>query len=124
MTLGNRKREKKLAQGAKAFKVCLGKILEKITKGVVGIFVGKTAVDVVGNAKEGFGTAGVDRSGKSRIAPNATAQRGAKGRVVDVFVLLMIRHRKIPLDNDLLSAYAEEERAVKGCMGGDSILLL
>ena len=106
-------REEKLFQKPKTFQVCLGKLVEKVREGSVTILANETAVDVVGNAEKRLDGTGVNCGGKASVTPHASAQRRTKWRVVDVFVLLMIRHRKIPLDNDLLSAYAEEGEGVQ-----------
>ena len=118
------KRPKELAQGAKTLKVGLGKLVEKVRERGVAVLANETAPNVVGNAPKRLAGTGINGGGKAFITPHTTAQRRAEGWVVDVFVLLTVRHRKIPLDNDLLSAYAKEDRAVKGCMGDDSIVLL
>jgi hypothetical protein len=106
-------REKKLFQEAKAFQVRLGKLVEKVGKRGIAIFANKAAVDVLGDAKKSLGRTGVNGGGKVSVASHASAKRRTKRRVVDVFILLMIRHRKIPLDNDLLSAYAKKGKGVK-----------
>ena len=107
-------REEKLLQEAKTFQVCLGKLVEKVREGSVAIFANKAAVDVLGDAEKCLDGTGVNGGGKTRVAPHASTNGWTKRRVVDVFVLLTVRHRKIPLDNDLLSAYAEEEGGVQG----------
>ena len=106
-------REEKLLQEAKAFQVCLGKLVEKAGEGNVTILANETAIDILGDAEKSLDRSSVNCGGKASVAPHASAQRRAKGRVVDVFVLLTVRHRKIPLDNDLLSAYAEEGEGVQ-----------
>ena len=106
--------EKKFLQEAKTFQICLGKLVEKVGEGRVAILANETAIDVVGNAEKRLDGTGVNCGGKTRVTPHASAKRRTKGRVMDVFVLLTVRHRKIPLDNDLLSAYAEEGGRVQG----------
>ena len=106
-------REEKLLQEAKAFQVRLGKLVEKAGEGNVTILANETAVDVVGNAEKSLDRSSVNCGGKASVTPHASTNGWTKRRVVDVFVLLTIRHRKIPLDNDLLSAYAEEEGGVQ-----------
>ena len=106
--------EQKLLQETKTFQICLGKLVENVRKGSVAIFANETAVDVLGDAEKSLGGTGVNCGGKASVTPHASAKRRTKGRVMDVFVLLTVRHRKIPLDNDLLSAYAKEGGGVQG----------
>ena len=71
--------------------------LKEVRERGVTVFANETAVDVVGNAEKSLGRAGVNCGSEARVSPNASEQRGAKGRVVDVFVLLTVRHKKSPL---------------------------
>ena len=97
MTVCFRKCEKKLSKCSKFFQILLGKLLKKVRERGVAVTADKTAIDVVGNAEERLGGTSINGGGKSRIAADTAAQRGAKGRVVDVFVFFKIRHKFFPL---------------------------
>ena len=110
-----RKGKKKLTECAELFQICLGYLFKKVGECGVAIAANEAAVDVVGNSKKGAGAAGVNRGGKSRIAPDTAAQRWAKGRVVDVFVFFKIRHKKFPLKKSFFISLCEEGGGSEEC---------
>ena len=68
------KGNKKLFQKSKAFQICFGEFIKKVTKRCVAVLVDQTAIDVFGNTPKRFTRAGINGGSKARVSPNASAQ--------------------------------------------------